>query len=102
MRPAELKLLFALLALALVLPPGASAAGGWIGARDLPAPLAHQTATTLKDGRVLVVGGAGQDGVPVRDAYLYDPATNTWKEVGALGTPAPATRPRGCPATRCS
>ena len=84
MRPAHLQLLFALLALALWLPPGASAAGGWIGARDLPAPLAHQTATTLEDGRVLVVGGAGQNGVAVRNAYLYDPATNAWKEAGPL------------------
>jgi MYXO-CTERM domain-containing protein len=47
----------------------------WRGAAPAPGAAHWQTATTLTDGRVLVVGGD----VPLRaDAYIYDPATNTW------------------------
>lgn len=36
---------------------------------------ARHTATLLADGRILVWGGAGRDGNPVRDAEIYDPVS---------------------------
>jgi chitodextrinase len=37
-------------------------------------------------GKVLVAGGRALDGRPTAAAELYDPATGTWRPVGALGT----------------
>jgi hypothetical protein len=42
----------------------------------------HDTATLLRDGRVLVAGGGA--GVPVADAELYDPRTRAWTATGSL------------------
>ena len=41
---------------------------------------AHHTATLLRDGRVLVVGGMGGE----RTAEVWDPATGTFESAGAL------------------
>ncbi len=45
-----------------------------------PMEIGHMvpTATTLPDGRVLVLGGSSYNNVPISDARIYDPATNTW------------------------
>ncbi len=45
---------------------------------------AGHTATALKDGRVLVVGGEGALGPAVATAELFDPYTRTWAPVGSL------------------
>jgi hypothetical protein len=43
---------------------------------------ASHTATRLRDGKVLVVGGFKADGVFLTNAELYDPATHTFLETG--------------------
>lgn len=50
--------------------------------------LAHtaHTATSLPDGRVVVVGGAGSDGKPLASTEIYAPQTGTWSASGALAT----------------
>jgi WD40 repeat protein len=47
------------------------------------------TATLLIDGRVLVTGGCMADGIPGRSnrTELFDPATNSWTDVGTLSQP---------------
>jgi hypothetical protein len=45
------------------------------------------TATRLTDGRVLVVGGGGNDNLALASAELFDPATGTWTLTGSLGAP---------------
>ncbi len=42
---------------------------------------------TLKNGKVLVIGGADQTGAPTRSCELYDPATNKFTSTGNLRTP---------------
>ena len=46
------------------------------------------TATLLRDGRVLVVGGFSAGGAGVQaSAELYDPATGRWTVTASLRTP---------------
>jgi hypothetical protein len=49
-------------------------------------PRDQATATTLLNGKVLVVGGTAQNvqAVPLASAELYDPATNTWTYTGPM------------------
>jgi large repetitive protein len=58
---------------------------GKLSAVDPPAQerYAH-TATLLPDGRVLVVGGRGNDAASFDTAELYDPATGNWSNAGRL------------------
>lgn len=60
-------------------------AGTWTSAGSLPQVSYEHTATLLKDGRVLVAGGAtgGWPLVPSRRAFLYDPVSG-WSETGSL------------------
>jgi Galactose oxidase, central domain len=44
----------------------------------------EHTATLLKDGRVLITGGIGEQNKPIASAELYDPATNTFKAIGDM------------------
>jgi N-acetylneuraminic acid mutarotase len=46
------------------------------------------TATTLQDGRVLVIGGLGNKLQPLRTAEMFDPASGAWSET----QPLPQTR----------
>ncbi len=50
------------------------ATGSWVATAAMPAWRYAHTATRLRDGTVLVVGGSGQDGM-VAKAALYDPGT---------------------------
>ncbi len=52
---------------------------------SLHRPRQGQTATLLKDGRVLMAGGTG--GELLARAELYDPKTGTFSETGSLNTP---------------
>jgi hypothetical protein len=58
------------------------AQAAWSGMDPLPAGRYNHTATVLKDGRVLVAGGA--DTAPTASARLYDPATNLWSDAGSM------------------
>ncbi len=60
--------------------------GIWERTGDMKTRRSHHTATLLPDGRVLVAGGrkAGDYNETLRSAELYDPATRTWSDAGAL------------------
>lgn len=45
---------------------------------NLLTPRVEHTATLLPNGKVLVVGGRGQDYDPLSSAELFDPVTKTW------------------------
>jgi len=49
-------------------------------------PRSHFTATLLKSGRILVVGGVTLTGsaAPVATAELFDPTIGTWSETGSM------------------
>ncbi|HET9530102.1 MAG TPA: kelch repeat-containing protein [Blastocatellia bacterium] len=61
----------------------------WNATGGLNVPRAGHTATLLKDGKVLVVGGV--DGrnfdITLNTAELYDPLTGTWSVTGSLNAP---------------
>src|SRR5687768_10699886 len=62
----------------------ASEVGRFRVAASLNAARQGHTATTLPDGRVLVVGGFDRAGIH-QDAELYDPITDTWTPSTELG-----------------
>jgi len=51
----------------------------WTAVAPLPLARAWGAALTLRDGRVLVLGGTTKAG-PTASAELYDPTTNRWSE----------------------
>ena len=57
-----------------------SATGSMKTARSAP------TATLLKDGKVLLAGGADANGKPLLSAEIFDPAAGTFSPTGSLGT----------------
>ena len=64
---------------------------GWSSTGSLNTARTMHTATLLRDGRVLVVGGRINDnGEATAGAELYDPATGTWSYTGALSQPQSA------------
>lgn len=52
--------------------------GTWVEAPSMLVARSFQTSTSLKEGRVLVVGGSETPGVREATAEIYDPDTNTW------------------------
>lgn len=53
----------------------------------LPEPRFHHAMIGLSDGKVLVTGGASYDGVEYtvsNQAWVLDPSTNTWTDVGPM------------------
>ena len=64
----------------------------WTAAAPMPiGRVAGATATALADGTVLVIGGAGSDGVVTAAVDLYNPAARAWMGAGAR---APMSTPR--------
>ncbi len=82
------KSLFLLPALILNLSlPQKAEAGSFTPTGSLSGARAGHSATLLRDGKVLVVGGYnGQQTDRLASCELYDPATGTWTATGALST----------------
>jgi hypothetical protein len=66
--------------------PVTSAAGLWIATGTMGTPRFDPAAVRLLDGRVLVVGGSGDESDPAT-AELYDPARGTWSDTGNMLKP---------------
>jgi N-acetylneuraminic acid mutarotase len=61
--------------------------GVWSAVASLPLVLSHvHNSTFLSGGKVTVAGGSTAGVTPSSDVLQYDPATNTWKEIGDLPT----------------
>lgn len=63
------------------------ATGNWTIAGAMTTPRERHTATLLFNGKVLVVGGAGDNPNPttlLSSAELYDPDRRTWSQTGSL------------------
>ena len=74
-----------LLSLVVLLATAAGAQGRVSRAPMLKDARQHHTATRLLDGRVLVVGGRGADGLStLASCELYEPAKNQWKPCAPL------------------
>ena len=73
---------------ALLGTPAVAYAGPGTAATAAPLLVARSghTATTLADGRVLVVGGDGEAGNPPGRAEVYDPETDTWTFTAPYGS----------------
>jgi N-acetylneuraminic acid mutarotase len=54
------------------------ATDSWTRIRDIPVKREGHTATLLRDGRVLVVGGSAS--IWPAPAQMYDPATDAWRD----------------------
>lgn len=75
-----------LLGLVVVASEGMSQ-GRVVPAGRLMAPRTHHTATALKDGRVLVVGGRGVDGLTALSSVeLFEPRTQRWRSGAPMST----------------
>jgi hypothetical protein len=59
------------------------ATGRWTATGDMAQARTGHSATLLRDGRVLVVGGNG-GGLFLDSAELYDPATRSWTAAGHM------------------
>ena len=64
---------------------GHPASGGWTATGSLATGRYAHTATLLPNGRVLVAGSWGDEGI-LASAELYDPASGTWTATGSLAT----------------
>lgn len=61
-----------------------AATGTWSSAGNLHESRADHSATLLKSGKVLVVGGSSAFAGAKASAEIYDPETNTWDPVDSL------------------
>ena len=62
------------------------AIGTWTPTGDMTQVRQSHTATLLGDGRVLVVGGWGDEAISA-SAEVYDPASRSWTAAGSLSAP---------------
>jgi N-acetylneuraminic acid mutarotase len=73
--------------------PPAADIGSWKATGSMSTARWQFTATVLRDGRVLVVGGqatpdeSGPNAVGLASAELYDPSTGAWTATGSLHSP---------------
>lgn len=68
--------------LVFLVPALTLAAGTWNATGLMNTIRVHHTATLLTNGKVLVVGGYGQE--YLASAELYDPITGTWSSTGSM------------------
>ncbi len=61
--------------------------GTFTATGSMSVPREGHTATLLRDGRVLVVGGSDNGTHTLDSAEIYDPATGTFRRVGHLNQP---------------
>jgi hypothetical protein len=61
-------------------------AGVWQKVPDMLNQHVWHTATRLKDGRVLVAGGADFSGIATANCELFDPKTNRWVRAASMGS----------------
>ncbi|HEY6887967.1 MAG TPA: kelch repeat-containing protein [Solirubrobacter sp.] len=66
----------------------AGVSAGWHLLTPMAAKRTHAAVVTLRDGRVLVTGGAGASDAATATAELYDPVKDAWLPAGTM------TRPR--------
>jgi N-acetylneuraminic acid mutarotase len=59
----------------------------WTPTASMARARAAHTATLLRDGKVLVVGGSIGDEATARSAELYDPKSGRWTPTGSLAEP---------------
>lgn len=68
--------------------PVGQAVSAWTATGSLPTPhTGGEAATPLADGRVLLVGGSGDQGEATSAAAIFDPVRGTWAPTGALAAP---------------
>ena len=68
-------------------PPAGAATSGFHSTGMLSTARERATATLLKDGRVLVVGGQDASGAPLSSSETYNPATGYWTATASLPLP---------------
>jgi trimeric autotransporter adhesin len=61
------------------------ATGSWSKAASLITGREAHTATLLRDGNVLIAGGADVHGAALASAEVYNPKTNRWASAGSMG-----------------
>lgn len=62
------------------LPPTPVPASEWVSVASMNVGRTAYSASVLNDGRVLVVGGLGEEGI-LHSAEIYDPDSDTWTRV---------------------
>lgn len=67
-------------------PAARASSGTWRAASPMGNARSGHTATTLLDGRILVVGGTGPAGVALDSVEIYDPASGNWSTTSPLIT----------------
>jgi hypothetical protein len=60
------------------------ATGTWTFTGNMKEPRSEVVMTLLTTGKVLVSGGAGASGTPLKTCEIYDPATGTWSYTGEM------------------
>ncbi|PZR77174.1 MAG: hypothetical protein DLM52_05080 [Chthoniobacterales bacterium] len=61
------------------------ATNSWTQAAPMPRPIGHVTANVfVRNGRVVVTSGAGDNSTKLPNVIEYDPSTNTWAELPQL------------------
>ena len=64
-----------------------STALSWTNGPAMSMPHCYHTATALKDGRILIVGGNLSDNDVTTNCEIYDPVNNTYQPTGSLNVP---------------
>ena len=58
--------------------------GEWTQITPMNTARTAAAAVRLEDGRVMVIGGADENGMPLKSAEIYDPRTDTWSSTASM------------------